>query len=90
MATVFFSILCFLSYKSVAILSATIFIFFLAQLMIIFEIFRYIKNFNTFVSVLILINFANLFFALGSLCSIFLNLNKNLIKNIYISSRSNK
>ncbi len=61
----------------------------LIETIIIYEIKKYINNLATLFIVFILINLANLSFSLGSIFGLFLNVNKNLIKKIYISSRSN-
>jgi hypothetical protein len=90
LALIFFSILSILSFQNNNILIILILVLMLIQTVIIFEIKKYINNLLTLFFVLVLINLANLSFSLGTLFGIFLNLNKNLIKNIYISSRSNK
>ena len=86
---IFFSILSILSFQNNNILIILISVLMLIQGVIIFEIKKYINNLLTLFLVLVLINLVNLSFSLGTLFGIFLNLNKNLIKNIYISSRSN-
>ncbi len=90
LALIIFFILSILSFHNHNILIILITIFIFLQTIIIFEIKKYISNLLIVFAVLILINLANLSFSLGTLFGIFLNLNKNLIKNIYISSRSNK
>ena len=59
------------------------------QILICLDIIKYLNNIKKIFFTLVIINLANLSFALGSLLSIF-GINNSLIRMIYIKSRNNK
>ena len=63
--------------------------FFIVQVLILFNLKNYLKNFNKLFFTLILVNLANIAYAIGSVLEIFF-LKKIINRKIYLRSRENK
>lgn len=89
-ALIFFLLFFGLSFTSTTIMYSFCATLILTEIIIFYEISKYITNLFTRLLTLLLINLANLFFSIGTICGIILKLNNNYIKKIYISSRNNE